>query len=210
MSQTEPVLALVAVLLLLSVAASKLTRRFGVPMLLLFIGIGMLAGSEGVGGVEFTDFEVAQAVGVTALAIILFSGGLDTDARRVRPVDRAGAVVGDSGRRSHVRDRRLGRARRTRRPVGDRTARRRGRVVDRRCRGVLGPAVAVDRSSGRSSPHAGTRERKQRPDGGLPHDRPPDAHHRTRHIDRRPALAVRPPDAPRRRAGTGSRDALPS
>ncbi len=86
MAQTEPVLALVAVLLLLSVAASKLTRRFGVPMLLLFIGIGMLAGSEGVGGVEFTNFEVAQAVGVTALAIILFSGGLDTDARRVRPV----------------------------------------------------------------------------------------------------------------------------
>lgn len=86
MSQTEQALAAVAVLLLLAVGASKMTRRFGVPVLLVFMGIGMLAGSEGIGGVEFSDFKLAQAVGVTSLAFILFSGGLDTDMSSVRRV----------------------------------------------------------------------------------------------------------------------------
>ncbi len=86
MSQIEPALAVTAVLLLVAIGASKLTGRIGIPVLLLFIGIGMAAGSEGIGGIEFTDYEIAQSVGITALAFILFSGGLDTDARQVRPV----------------------------------------------------------------------------------------------------------------------------
>lgn len=86
MSSVEPVLASIAVLLLLAVGTGKLTRRLGIPVLLVFIGIGMLAGSEGIGGIEFTDFELAQSVGITSLAFILFAGGLDTDANRVRPV----------------------------------------------------------------------------------------------------------------------------
>lgn len=85
MSEIEPALAVTAVLLLIAIGASKLTGRVGVPVLLLFIGIGMLAGSDGVGGIEFTDYELAQSVGITALAFILFSGGLDTDVRQVRP-----------------------------------------------------------------------------------------------------------------------------
>lgn len=86
MSQIEPALAVTAVLLLIAIGSSKLTGRIGIPVLLLFIGIGMLAGSDGVGGIEFTDYELAQSVGITALAFILFSGGLDTDVRQVRPV----------------------------------------------------------------------------------------------------------------------------
>lgn len=75
-----------AVLLLISVLASKIWGRLGVPALLLFLAIGMLAGSEGPGGLYFDDPWFAQTLGVSALAFILFSGGLDTDWKVVRPV----------------------------------------------------------------------------------------------------------------------------
>lgn len=65
-------------LLLLGVVTSKISARYGVPMLVLFLGLGMLAGSEGLGGIEFEDYELAHAVGSLALAIILFDGGLGT------------------------------------------------------------------------------------------------------------------------------------
>jgi cell volume regulation protein A len=70
---------IIAVLLVLSVVASKFSDRFGVPALLLFLLIGMIAGSEGIGGIYFDDPVMAQAIGLFALVIILFSGGLDTN-----------------------------------------------------------------------------------------------------------------------------------
>lgn len=75
-----------AVLLLLSIIASKTSGKVGVPALLFFLIIGMLAGSEGLAGIHFDDPWLAQSLGVLALAFILFSGGLDTDWRIVRPV----------------------------------------------------------------------------------------------------------------------------
>lgn len=90
-------LVAVAVLLLLSVAASKLSTRFGVPGLLLFIAIGMLAGSEGPGNIYFDDFSAAQAVGTVALAFILFAGGLDTSLAEIRPVLRSGLSLATVG-----------------------------------------------------------------------------------------------------------------
>jgi potassium/hydrogen antiporter len=78
-------LVVVALLLLTSVLASKASGRFGVPALVLFIVIGMVAGSEGLGGIHFDDASIAQQIGVIALAFILFAGGLDTDWRFVRP-----------------------------------------------------------------------------------------------------------------------------
>lgn len=66
------------VLLLLGVVTSKISARYGIPMLVLFLGLGMLAGSEGIGGIEFDDPIQAHAVGSLALAIILFHGGLGT------------------------------------------------------------------------------------------------------------------------------------
>jgi cell volume regulation protein A len=75
-----------AVLLLGSVLASRLSSRVGIPALLLFLGIGMLAGSDGPGGIPFDNPPLAQALGVVALAFILFSGGLDTRWSDVRPV----------------------------------------------------------------------------------------------------------------------------
>jgi len=75
-----------AILLLLSIVASKTSGRLGVPALLFFLIIGMLAGSDGPGGIYFDDPWLAQSLGVLALAFILFSGGLDTDWRIVKPV----------------------------------------------------------------------------------------------------------------------------
>lgn len=85
------------VLLLLGLLASKVSARLGVPALLLFMGLGMLAGSEGLGGIEFSDFELAQSVGVVALAFILFAGGLDTEWPRVRRLLGPGAALASLG-----------------------------------------------------------------------------------------------------------------
>src|SRR5579875_772570 len=75
-----------SVLLLLSIFAWKISNRLGIPALLLFLGIGMLAGSEGPGGIYFDNAAVAQAVGIVALAFILFAGGLNTQWKVIRPV----------------------------------------------------------------------------------------------------------------------------
>ncbi|MVN88268.1 potassium/proton antiporter [Deinococcus sp. HMF7620] len=73
-------------LLLLSLLASKVGGRLGLPGLLLFLIIGMLAGSEGPGGIAFENYEITQFVGIIALAFILFTGGLETNWRSTRPV----------------------------------------------------------------------------------------------------------------------------
>ncbi len=86
MPAIDHVLLIAAVLLLLSVAASTLSARAGVPSLLLFAGIGMLAGSDGPGGIYFDHPWTAQLVGITALALILFAAGLETNVESTRPV----------------------------------------------------------------------------------------------------------------------------
>jgi cell volume regulation protein A len=93
----ETIFLYAAILLVLSAVASKLSDRFGVPALLIFLVIGMLAGSEGVGGIYFDDPVLAQAVGLFALAVILFSGGLDTDWERIRGVIRESLVLATAG-----------------------------------------------------------------------------------------------------------------
>lgn len=82
----ESILLVVSVLLLAGVVASKASSRSGVPLLILFLMIGMLAGSEGPGGIPFDDAVTAQALGVLALALILFFGGLETDWRSTSSV----------------------------------------------------------------------------------------------------------------------------
>jgi len=75
-----------SVLLLLSIVASKVASKLSVPALLIFILVGMVAGSEGAGGIEFDDAWAAQLLGVIALALIIFSGGLHSNWKRVSPV----------------------------------------------------------------------------------------------------------------------------
>jgi cell volume regulation protein A len=86
MLNANPLILLAAVLLLLGVLLSKTSSRLGVPSLLLFLGLGMLAGSEGLLGIEFEDFALAQRYGIIALAFILFSGGAGTAWRDVRTI----------------------------------------------------------------------------------------------------------------------------
>lgn len=93
----EIIFILAAILLVLSVIASKITDRFGIPALLLFLMIGMLAGSEGIGGIYFDDPKIAQAVGLFSLAIILFSGGLDSDWGVIKPVVAESLVLATLG-----------------------------------------------------------------------------------------------------------------
>lgn len=97
MISIEYILLGVSILLLLSVIASQATGRLGVPALLLFLAIGMLAGSDGPGGIYFDDPWLAQSLGVAALAFILFSGGLDTRWEDVRPVLWQGMVLSTLG-----------------------------------------------------------------------------------------------------------------
>ena len=93
----DNVLVVVAVLLALSIFASKASGRLGVPALILFLVLGMLAGSEGIGGIYFDDAEVAQWVGVVALAFILFAAGLATDWKFVRPSVRSALSLSTVG-----------------------------------------------------------------------------------------------------------------
>ncbi len=74
-----------SLLLLSSIFAWKVSSKLGIPALLLFLAIGMLAGSDGPGGIYFDNAQVAQSVGVVALAFILFAGGLETEWKIVRP-----------------------------------------------------------------------------------------------------------------------------
>lgn len=75
-----------ALLILLSVAITKLFGNLGLPSLILFIGLGMLAGPEGIGKINFDDPVIARSIGIVALIFILFSGGLDTDLQEVKAV----------------------------------------------------------------------------------------------------------------------------
>ncbi|KAB8143306.1 potassium/proton antiporter [Chloroflexia bacterium SDU3-3] len=86
-----------ALLLLASVIASKASSRFGIPSLLLFLAIGMFIGADGPGNIYFDNAQFAQNIGTVALAFILFSGGLDTDWKAIRPVLRQGLLLANVG-----------------------------------------------------------------------------------------------------------------
>jgi potassium/hydrogen antiporter len=82
---TENILLIGSLLLLVSIIAGKTSYKFGVPTLILFLAIGMIAGADGL-GINFDDPTIAQFIGIVSLNFILFSGGLDTDWLSIRPV----------------------------------------------------------------------------------------------------------------------------
>jgi potassium/hydrogen antiporter len=84
MMPVDQYLLIGALLLLVGIVSSKLSTRVGVPVLVLFLAIGMLAGEDGIGGIEFDNYPLAHGIGTLALAVILFDGGLRTPLAAIR------------------------------------------------------------------------------------------------------------------------------
>lgn len=85
-----------SVLLFVSIVVSKTGYRFGVPTLLLFLFVGMFFGSDGL-GLQFSSAKEAQFIGMVALSIILFSGGMDTKFSEIKPILAPGIVLSTLG-----------------------------------------------------------------------------------------------------------------
>ena len=91
------VLLLVGAVLAASVLGALASARTGVPVLVAFLAFGMLLGSDGPGGIEFDDAELAREVGIVGLVLILFEGGLQTSWRRLRGVAVPAALLSTIG-----------------------------------------------------------------------------------------------------------------
>lgn len=92
----ENILLIGSVLIFSSIIISKTGYRFGIPTLLLFLLVGMLFGSDGL-GLQFNSARDAQFIGMIALSIILFSGGMDTKYQDIKPVLKPGIVLSTVG-----------------------------------------------------------------------------------------------------------------
>jgi cell volume regulation protein A len=88
---------IVGALLAAGIAAALAADRVRVPGLLLFLGLGILLGSEGVGGIEFDDAQTAQTAGTIGLVLILFEGGLTAGWHEIRPVFRTAVALATGG-----------------------------------------------------------------------------------------------------------------
>jgi len=91
------ILLIGSLLLLISIIAGKTTSKLGVPTLIFFLVVGILAGSEGIGGIQFENAKLAQLIGIVALNFILFSGGLDTNWKVIKPVLWKGVMLSTVG-----------------------------------------------------------------------------------------------------------------
>ena len=91
------ILLVVSILLFVSVLVSKTANRTGLPMLTLFLLIGMLAGQEGIGKISYDNPETAQFLGIIALCFILYSGGLDTKFDQVKSIVWRGTILATLG-----------------------------------------------------------------------------------------------------------------
>lgn len=93
---TESFLLVGSIIIFTSIFVSKAGSRFGVPTLLLFLLVGMAFGSDGL-GIQFNNMESAQAIGIIALSIILFSGGMDTSFKEIKPILLPGILLSTIG-----------------------------------------------------------------------------------------------------------------
>src|SRR3712207_2478668 len=90
-------LLVIGLLLAVAIGGALVADRVRVPGLLLFLGLGMLAGSEGIGGVHFDDADLAQTLGTIGLVLILFEGGLTAGWGEIRPVLRSAIALASVG-----------------------------------------------------------------------------------------------------------------
>ncbi len=99
---TEPnatalLLTAAGVLMLISVLLSRFPNKAGIPIAIFFVAVGMVAGSDGLGGIDFEDYELTFRLGTAALVFILFDGGLNTQLSSVREGIRPAAVLATVG-----------------------------------------------------------------------------------------------------------------
>src|SRR4051812_37078520 len=90
-------LLVVGAVLAASIVVALAAARTGLPVLVAFLGLGMLLGSDGPGGIEFDDAELARSVGIVGLGLILYEGGLQTSWRRLREVAVPAALLSTVG-----------------------------------------------------------------------------------------------------------------
>lgn len=92
----ENILLIGSILLFISILAGKAGAKIGVPALLLFLGVGMIGGVDGF-GIQFDNPQITQFIGLMALSIILFSGGMDTHFSEIKPVLPQGIILATIG-----------------------------------------------------------------------------------------------------------------
>lgn len=97
MEYFDYILFAISILLMISVFASKISSKISLPLLITFLGIGMLAGSEGIGKIYFDNIKIAQNLGIVALAIILFSGGLSAEHEYIKNILKKGISLSSLG-----------------------------------------------------------------------------------------------------------------
>lgn len=92
----ENILLIGSILIFVSIVISKTGYRFGIPTLLLFLLVGMFFGTDGL-GLQFDNAKSAQNIGMVALCIILFTGGMDTKISEIKPIMKPGLVLSTLG-----------------------------------------------------------------------------------------------------------------
>ncbi|MBR2497300.1 MAG: potassium/proton antiporter [Parabacteroides sp.] len=92
----EAMLLIASIIFFFSIVAGKAGYRFGLPALLLFLAVGMLFGSDGL-GIQFNNPQAVQYIGMLALSIILFSGGMDTKVSDIKPIATQGVLLATVG-----------------------------------------------------------------------------------------------------------------
>jgi cell volume regulation protein A len=93
----DQIILIAALLILLGIVSSKLSARLGLPVLVLFLLVGMLAGEDGPGGIFFDNAQAAHALGTLALALILFDGGLQTPFSSIKQVWKPASTLATIG-----------------------------------------------------------------------------------------------------------------
>lgn len=97
MFMIDQIILLAAILILVGIGSSKISARLGLPVLVLFLLVGILAGERGIGGISFDSPSAAHALGTLALALILFDGGLQTPFTSIKSVWKPAASLATLG-----------------------------------------------------------------------------------------------------------------
>lgn len=93
----DQIILLAAILIVFGILSSKISARLGLPVLVLFLLVGMVAGEAGIGGIKFDNAQIAHALGSLALAVILFDGGLQTPMTSIKQVWKPASVLATLG-----------------------------------------------------------------------------------------------------------------